>query len=258
MSGSFNLFGATVAGLLKNYKTGSYTPVSDEFGGDDVVIGAMAQAEGQLLDAMPPNVFQNLAHPDLCQVVSRAVAGQTEFELPSIFLPAKTNSVHLWTGHPSIFITRPKKRTDPFYSGAYASLGSPTPYPAVATAPVELVAGSFIVDHLTGLVTVSTPLQEDWLVFASFDVDVSSEDYSVPSLASIVENAAAGELGAKLYSRTTDDWALVEKFNKDFTDAIEAMGKGERVPPELRMLRWWQEVEKTQINRPGSTRIYRG
>ena len=258
MSGSFNLFGATVAGLLKNFKTGSYTPVADEFGGDDVVTNALVNAEGRLLDALPPNIFQNIVHPDLCQVVPRGIAGQTVFTLPDIFIPVVTNSVHLWAGHPSIFITRPKKRTDPSYAAGYSSLGSPSAYPAVTTTPVELAAGSFIVDHMTGEVTLSDPLSQDWLVYASLDVDVANADYGIPSLASIIEGGASAELGEKLYSRATEEWKLVERFSNEFAEAIETTNKGERVPPEIRMLRWWQEVEKTQANRPGSVRMFRG
>jgi hypothetical protein len=218
----------------------------------------MVTAEGRLLDALPPHIFQSIVHPDLCMVIPRGVAGQTQFTLPEIFIPLVTNSLHLWAGHPSIFVTRPKKRTDPFYSAAYAAIGSPSPYPAVATAPVELASGSFIVDHMTGEVTLSAPLSEDWLVFASLDVDVTSEDYALTSLANIVEGGASAELGEKLYSRATEEWKLVDRFSGEFAEAIESTNKGERVPPELRMLRWWQEVEKTQANRPGSVRMYRG
>jgi hypothetical protein len=254
---TFNLFGATVAGVLRNFQTGSYTPASADFGGDDAILDVLGEMEGTLLDAMPPRLFQTMAGPDLLRAVVRATAGQTTFTLPEIFRPLQPNTIHLWRGWPATFQDRPKLRTSPDYSDAYEANNS-NPSRIRYSPTTELDADAFSVNVSTGIVTLTEALQADFTVFASFGVDVGSADYGVPSLARILEMGAAGEIGARVYSRATDEWSLVEGFRSGFAAAVEATGKGERIPPEIRVLQWWQEVEKSQENRLGSVRMFRG
>jgi hypothetical protein len=255
---TFNLFGATAAHVIRNFQVGGYTPTLDDFGGEAVVLDVMQGMEGTLLDAMPPRMFQTLATPDLLRAVTRATAGQTTFTLPAIFRPLVAGSLHLWRGWPAGFLDRPMRRTDPNFADAYMS-NNGQGSGSIRYAPrIELDAGAFTYDTATGVVTLAEALEADWAVYASFSVDVASEDYAVESLAKILESGAAGEIGSRIYSRATDQWALVDGFVQAFAAAVAAIGAGERIPPEIRVLSWWQEVEKAQANRLGSVRMFRG
>jgi hypothetical protein len=252
----FNLFGATAAGVVRSFQTGSYTPDVDEFGGTTAIEDVLADMAGVLLDAMPPRLFQTLTTPDLLRAVPRATAGQTQFTIPAIFRPIVAGSVHVWRGWPAAFQDRPILRTSPDHSDAYAQAqGDDRSSYSPAT---ELAADAFSVNLSTGVVTLAEAMDADWVAYVSCQVDTESASYAVPSLARILEAGAAGELGARVYSRATDAWALVESLKAGFADAVEATAKGERIPPEIRVCQWWQEVEKAQANRIGSIRVYRG
>ena len=254
---TFNCFGATVAGVLLKYTTGSYSPIADDFGGTAAIQDILAHNEGRILDALPPRIFQCLARPDLLKAVTRAALGQLQFTLPAIFRPLVSGTLHLWRGYPSNFQDRPKLRTDPNYADSYGNSKTNGDFGARYTPQIEMNADSFLVDNASGIVTLLDPLYYDWQVYASFEVDTNNASYGVPSIAHILEDATAGDIGAKIYSRGTDQWQLVSKFNDDFADALDGLSNGSRVPPEIRTLQWWQEVEKAQENRIGSTRAYR-
>ena len=255
---SYNYFGATIANTLLHYASGSYTPTSADFGGDTAVNLRLEQATQQVIAALPPRVFQNLIRPDLLMAVPRTTPGQTQFTLP--FAPLIPGHVRIWTGHPSIFLTRPLLRTDPFFSNALAfGAANPNAYPAQSTAAVEKPMSAFSVNDTTGLVTLlDAGLPQDWRVFASYYVDPEQSTYSIPSLGRLIEMGAAWELGSLVYSRATDAWAQVENLGTKYVKILESMNKGETIPDELRLLQWWQPVEKTNERQIGVVRFSRG
>ncbi len=248
---TYNYFGATTAGVVDNFTVGDYTPTVAEFGGTAVVQSALASATWEVEQALPPIVFQQLTEPDLQLVERRATAGQTTVTLG--FIPVIAGKVHIWVGQPGVFIQRPSLATDGWAINNGMSQGQPVSYLAQS----ELDSARFSVNATTGVVTLTTALTANDYVFASYQVDVDAAAYSVPSLANIIESGAAAEVGSKVYPRAGSSWELVQTYADQYARAIEALNKGNWVPSELRLMRWFQEVEKAQDNRISSTRLYR-
>lgn len=248
----YNYFGATEAGALRKFAVSGYTPVADEFGGSLAVAAALADATHALVQAFPLVALDALQRPDLCAVEARGVEGQTAVTFPAFLRPITANRVHVWRGMPSAFTSRPVLNTDAWQgSGPYGGLSSPTPSGPV----VELPPEGFTVTS-TG-VTLASGLARNEQVFASWDVTVDDAAYSVPSVADWVELGAAAMLGPKVYAQATAQWEYVSAMVAEWTDLLEALGKGAVTPADLRTVRWWRAPERAQDNTVGSVRRYR-
>lgn len=248
----YNYFGATEAGVLRKFKVGGYDPVADEFGGTAAIADALADATHALVQAFPLVALDALQRPDLCNVEARGVEGQTAIVFPAFLRPITANRVHVWRGMPSAFTSRPVLNTDAWQgAGPYGTLSSPTPSGPV----VELPPDGFTVTS-TG-VTLATGLARNEQVFASWDVTTEDALYAVPSVADWVETGAASILGPKVYPQATAQWEYVSALVAEWTGLLEALGKGEVTPADLRTLRWWKAPERAQDNTVGSVRRYR-
>lgn len=220
---SFNRFGAAAADLLPLYRG----TVSNDFGGDTAINGALDRATDLILGSVSPAVYRAMTQPTLVRLVSRATASQTV--LPAVpILPIQSNSLHVWVGYPNDFAERPRKLYDMTGSGL-----------------VELNAGEFTADLSTGIVTLTAGLYVDQQVFASYDTDTTSALYLLPSLARLAVRGAAAEMGALLYTQGTQEWALVDEYRTQFIDELARLRTGDSIPDEIRLAVWWQEVERT-------------
>lgn len=251
----FNLFGATEAQVLTKYATGGYAPTAADFGGSPAVADAIASAAYAVVQAMPPRLLSMLQFPDLQLIEARAADGQTTATLGQ--LPAVAGKCHIWAGAPQAFASKPVLVTSPWLgdvAGGYQNLTNPTPIGAL----VELPESGFTLNPTTGLVTLAVPLSRGWQVYASYEVAITDPTFSLPSVADIVADGAAADLGAKVYPQASSEWAYVARIVERWTNALAEIGAGRLVPTELRARQWWREPDRTQEGSIGSVRRYRG
>lgn len=231
----YNRFGAVYTAVVALY---SGTQAAD-FGGQTVIEESMDRAADRIANAMTEGTYKAMTEPQLELVVRRATAGLLTATLG--IKPIVAGSLHVWSGQPVLFGIKPQLTVDQNYNGG----------------PVELASTRFSVVTSTGVVTLTQALVADDVVYATYQADVTNAAFSMPSLARLVVRGAAAELGDKLYTESTQEWALVERYRKGFDDDLEALMAGTLVPDELRALRWWQEVDRTGPN-ISSVRLFRG
>lgn len=239
---ALNRFGAVYTSVASLYPQ---TAVAD-YGGQTPIEEALDRSSDQIANALTPLMYQQITEPDLEMIVRRAAAGQTSATLS--IKPIISGSLHVWTGQPALFQERPLQSTEFYEVG-----GQPTG--SLAGGQFELPSTSYSVNVTTGVVTLASPLAANDVVYATYQVDTST--LSLASLARIAVRGAAAELGARLYTQSTQEWALVSAYRDAFASDLAALKDGTMVPEELRNLRWWAEVERTS-NRVGSIRLYRG
>lgn len=213
---AFNRFGATAADVVNLYPG---APAAD-FGGESAILAAIDRAVTRILAVIPASVYDTLRYPKLELVADRASEGQTAATLGLV--PVVPGSLRLWAignGAMRDNLTRPQ----PGYG--------------------ETVGFSLTV--ATGAISNIAPaLTEGAYLYASYKVDVESASYSLPSLRDIALYGAAAELGARIYSiGRQEEWALVEAYRGEWETALEQMSKAGWVPPELRALEWYRELE---------------
>jgi len=231
---SFNRFGAAYTDALPLYPN----TVAADFGGQAAIEGAIDRAVDLILGSLTQNAYQALTAPELVRVVARATAGQTVAGAPR-FVPAVANSAHVWVGYATEFFERPRRIYDR------------------GEGLVELNADRFTFTASTGVVTLGTALAADQQVYLSYQVDVSNASFSVPSLARLAILGAAAELGARLYTQASQQWALVEEYKDAYADALTRLRSGDLVPEEIRLEAYWSEVERSGPQ-GGSVDLLRG
>jgi hypothetical protein len=249
-----NYFGADESDVLTLYTTGDYTPTAAEFGGSAVIADALDDAEAQVIQAMGAELWRRITDPELECLESRALAGQT---IVSCGLsPIVANMVYVWRGMPSQFQRdMPQRQTD--RSVEYppqAGVWSPS---VVNYGPAYNLPESAYSVAADGTITLAQAMQRDEQVFASYRVDVSDADFAMKSIGDVVASGAAAAIGSRLYPREDSGWALVEEHKASFDKMVLALEEGKWAPSELRALRWWRPVEKTQENVAGSVRRWR-
>lgn len=219
---AFNRFGAVAADLPPLYPG----TINTDFGGDTPILGAIDRAVDLIVGAMGTRVYDSLIAPGLVRIVQRAPAGQTV--LPALpFLPVESGSVRVWVGFPTEFEQRPRTIYD-----RRAGLA-------------DLPTSDFSVVLATGVITLTTALQADQLAYASYRTDPTNAAFALPSMARLAVRGAAAELGARLYTQGTQEWALVDEYRTGFLDELARLRSGDAVPDELRVLAFWQELERT-------------
>ena len=257
MATPYNQFGTTYASVVSLYPGTVLADYPDQ----PAVDAALNRSVREVASSLNQNSFRNLTEPDLELVERRASAGQTTVTLglnavTANSWPLVANKTHIWVGPPQAFAARPVLATDPFaqpFGSGYQTAGYSLMGPLV-----ELASSQFSVAVATGVITLTTALTVYQLVYASYTVDVNVAAYSVPSLAEIAVLGAGAELGARLYTSATQEWALVVDYKTRYTAWLDRMVKGEWVPDELRFMRWWKEVERVDVAAPSSVRMYRG
>lgn len=251
---SYNRWGATEAMVLRVFATGGYTPTAADFGGSAAIADELDGATFSVAQALPLAFLNQIEHPDLERIVTRATAGQTSATLG--FGPAKAGTVHIWTGPPQAFVSRPILLTDPWLRGGGWGISQSVGVQATPTgAVVELQETQFSV---TGqAVSLVTALNRSDLVYASYDVDVEGVTFSIPSIADMVAKGAAFGLGSKVFPQATSEWAYVARIGEDWASYLGEVAAGKLVPAELRAKQWWQEPDRAQDGTIGSVRRYR-
>lgn len=214
---AYNRFQATAAQVIDLYPG----TVAADYGGNPIIEGAIDRAVDRIAAALPANVYEQLITPRLVRVIRRSTSGQATAQLPAFLLPVVAGSFELWIGGLGAWDVRP-------------------PVPGTGD------DGTLYSLNITsGLITFTPTLTEKLEVFASWDVNQSSPTaWNMPSLARLAVRGAAAELGARLYTQATQEWALVESYRASFADDLQAMADGTRVPDELRAISHWKEVER--------------
>jgi len=251
---SYNRFGATEAMVLRVFATGGYAPTAADFGGSASIADELDGATYAAAQALPLTFLNQIEHPDLERIVTRAAAGQVAAALG--FGPAVAGTVHIWTGPPQAFASKPVLLTDPWNRGGGWAFNTGPGVQATPTgAVVELAEDKFAV---TGqAVTLVDALNRSDLVFASYDVDVEDATFGLPSVADMVAKGAAYVLGSKVFPQATSEWAYVARLGEEWASYLGEVAAGKLVPAELRAKQWWQEPDKAQDGTIGSVRRYR-
>ncbi len=229
----YNRFGAVYTSVIALYPG---TAVGD-YGTQAIIEDSLDRACDRIANALTPGTYKAMTEPSLELIVRRAADAQTSATLG--LKPIVTGSLHLWTGQPVLFGTKPRLLTE-FNGGGVT----------------ELISSAFSVVDATGVVTTLPLIAQD-VAYATYQVDVANAAFSMPSLARLAVRGAAAEQGSKLYTESTQEWALVERYRTDFDDDLEALKDGTLVPDEIRAMRWWSEVDRSG---PGisSARLFRG
>ena len=259
MTTAFNDFGATRAAVLLKFKLAGYAPTADEFGGDDAIDDAIADAVHAIVQAMPALVRDSLQLPTLLKIEARAASGQTSAFIRLV--PLVEGKVHLWQGQPAMFTSQPVLQTNPWRENQTGWLGIggvQAPSPTPPSALWENQEDTFSVDYETGEVTLVNPLNRNDQVYVSCEVAIDDPAYVLPSLADLVAAGAAANLGFKVYPQASSQWEYVTRLGAMFGDTVKALAAGEWVPTELRTLQWWKAPEPdTAEGRIGSVSKYR-
>lgn len=254
MTTAFNDFGATRAAVLLKFKLAGYIPDVEEFGGDDAVDDAMADAVHGIVQAMPALVRDSLQLPSLLKIEARAATGQTSAFIRLV--PLVPGKVHLWQGQPAMFTSQPVLQTNPWRENQTGGVQAPSPTPPSAL--WENAEDTFSVDYETGEVTLVNPLNRNDQVYVSCEVAIDDPAYALPSLADLVAAGAAASLGFKVYPQASSQWEYVTRLGTGYADTVKALAAGEWVPTELRTLQWWKAPEPDAAEgRIGSVSKYR-
>ncbi len=233
---AYNYFGATSARLIALYPATS----ADDFGGTSTINDTLARIAREVAGAFTTEVYRSLAElVELELVEDYASAGQTALSLG--LLPITTGTMHLWRfGQYDDLSTRP------------------------AWGVSELTTSS--INLTTGAVVLAEGLNLGDKVFATYEINPEDTAFSWPSVADVVLLGAAAELGARIYSQADQTWALVTEYQDRYRGryVVQEGGvqgrsrEGTWIPDELRTLRWWTEVERSQPEGGiGSIRRYR-
>lgn len=233
---AFNRFGAVFTSVVTLYPGSA----AADFGGQVTIEEAIDRAVDRILAATPQMVHDQLASPDLILLVQRATAGQTAATFP--LLPGIAGTGRIWVNQPSLFQERPQQ-----FPAKFQDIGR-----------IELDPTLYSINYTTGVVTLNNGMVANDQMYGTYDVDVTNASYLAPSLARMAVRGAASELGSRLYSEANQEWLLVDKYEKSFSESLENLSDGSWIPEELRFLKWWKEVERNTVGGASSLRLQRG
>lgn len=233
---TYNYFGATEAQLLAMYPGA----VVADFGAAGSAAAVLARIAREVSAAFTVEVYRCLAEVvQLEMIEDYAAAGQTTVTLG--LLPIVTGTVHIWVRSQGDDLS-----TKPVLGAGEATVSS--------------------VNLATGAVVLSSALALGDKVFATYEINAEDSAFSWPSVADVVLLGAAAEMGARLYTQADQAWALVTEYQGRYrgTYVVTEGGAQARsrtgtwIPDELRTLRWWEEIERSQPEGGiGSVRRYR-
>lgn len=255
---TYNRWGAVEAAVLRAFATGGYAPAAADFGGSDAIADELDDAANAVAQAMPLTLLERFQHPELERIVSRAAAGQTVCTLGAG--PVIAGTVHVWTGSPTAFASKPVLLLDPWRrTGPLGVVYNPGAQATPSGPVTELAEDAFTMSGTDGrTVTLATPLNRSDLVFASYDVNTEDATFAVASIADMVAKGAAAALGGKVFPQATSEWAYVTRLAEEWADYLAELAAGRLVPAELRVRQWWQEPDRVQEGGWGSVRRLRG
>lgn len=231
-----NSFGCTSAEVIGKLTTGAYVPTAAELGGASVVTAAIDDAVTQIIQAMPEEVFKQLTQVDLQFLELRATEGQTA--IPATTLkPLQSGKTYVWKGQPRYFKERPYKSTDLVPDSEFND-------PSIYRPLSELTEGTdYTINTTTGVITFTSGLAKNDQVVASYMPNTDDAAYVIPSLKGVAADGAAYLLGSRLFSRESTQWRYIDTLQEEFTKKLEALQAKEWIPPELRLMTFWKEVE---------------
>ncbi len=252
MTTRFNSFGATSASFLAKYPGTVLADYDDGNGGGAAVITATLESVSrEVASAFTEMVYTQMTQVDCEWLVRFANLAQATSTIG--LGPVVTGTQHLWL-FPSIASMESVDiwRQSPIYYVYDLDFFYRKPVKGYN----ELIEGT---DYsITGsTVTWIRQLENGQRIYASYDVDVSSASFSMPSVADIVYLGAAAELGSRLYSESTQEWELVKQYRDRYKDWLDRITKGVWIPDELRKLNYWNEVERSTGTTVDSKRMYR-
>ena len=246
-----NRMGAVYTDVLSLYP-GTVAADYDAGGasGQTKIEAVLDRTTREVAAALTPDAYRQMTQVNAELVVRYATAGQTTATLG--LLPAIAGTLHVWR-YPMLGADAAdifSRQSDQYWVDWY---GKPPQLGVgeVPSANVSLVAATGVITLPAGTLSLGDRL------YASYDVDVDSASFSMPSLRDIVLLGAAAECGRWLFSQGTQEWSLVEDFRTRYVAMITAMREGALVPDELRKLSYYEPVER---NSPEvtSVRIWRG
>lgn len=257
MASNYNRFGATYDLVVDLFPGAVVTDFStDSKAGDTIINAVLDRVSRDLMRAMPPAtrdaMFQ--VNAELC--VRYATQGQTTFSVG--MKPVLSGTMHLWR-YPtlaSLEIPVPLNIAG-VGSGVFATDYA---FRRPVKGLLELASTDYNVTNSTGAIglagSLASGLNLGERIYASYDVDVDNASFAMPSLADVLAVGAAAELGSKLYSEGTAQWALVKDYRSRYDSVIAAMVEGAWVPDELRRLRYWEDLQpkNTEVK---SSRVHR-
>jgi hypothetical protein len=240
----FNRFGAVHTQVLALYPGADLADFDDGgAAGQAKIEAALDRAAREVASALTPEVYKQMTEVDCQEVVRYAAAGQATATLGLV--PVVAGTLHLW------------RYPNPEWvgGGARGGYGTSADYHAKPRLGVAEHTGHSLTTTTGALTGLS--LSEGDRLFASYDVYVDSASFAMPSVADLVAQGAAAELGAQLYSHEMQEWKLVEEYRTRYAAALAAARSGEWIPDELRKLRYWTELDRT-AQEVRSVRLYRG
>lgn len=243
----YNRFGKVYTDVIACYP-GTVAADYDAGGasGQTRVEDAMDRATMEVAAALPPAVYKALTDVEAQEVVSYASAALASFTLGMV--PVVAGSVHLWL-YPLLPPAGGEWNTGEWSDAWYRppSIG----YNEVPTADYSVTASSGAIAYAGRTIALGER------VFASYRVDVDNASFACPMLGQIAVLGAAAEMGERLYSAATQEWALVTQYRTRYNALLEQLKEGTLIPDEVRRLKYFTEVERTN-NEVRSVRFLRG
>lgn len=245
---NYNRFGKTSASVLSLYP-GTVTADYDSGGASGAVNieGALDRAVFQVAASLPPAVFKAITEVQAQEVISSATAGLTSWTLGLV--PVVAGSVHLWL-YPLPVPPGRQQGVSGYFSDDW--------YRPPAMGYNEVPTTDYSVAASTGVVTYTgRTIGAGERVFASYTVDHDNASFTSPMLGQTAVLGAAAELGTLLYSRSTQEWALVTRYAEQFAAMLAQLKDGSLIPDEVRKLKYFIEIERSN-NEVRSVPFYRG
>lgn len=216
--------------------------------GQTKIEGAIDRAVFEVTAALPPAVFKAMTNVEAQEVIDYATANLAAFTLGMV--PVVAGSVHLWL-YPLA----------PPLGGVWTSLNGVVNdawYKPPVKGFLGVAAADYAVTASTGAISYTgRAINAGERVFASYSVDVDNAAFSSPMLGQVAVLGAAAELGERLYSASTQEWALVTQYRTRYNDLIKQLKDGSLIPDEIRKLKYFTEIERVN-NEVRSVRFLRG
>ena len=244
MATNYNRFGATYDQVIDLFPGAVTTDfATDSKTGDTIINAVLDRVSRDIMRAMPPAMRDGMFQVNAEQCVRYATQGQTTFSVG--MKPVLSGTMHLWRypTQASLEIPIPLNIAG-VGSGVFASDYA---FRRPVKGLLELASTDYSVTYSTGAIllggTISAGLNLGERIYASYDVDVDNAAFSMPSLADVLCYGAGAEVGSKLYSEGTAQWALVKDYRERYAGIVTAIAAGEWVPDELRRLRYWEDLQ---------------
>lgn len=249
----FNRFGGVFTDVSAMYP-GTATVDYDGGGanGQVRIEAALDRAVLEVTAALTPDVYKAITQV-VNQFVERyATAGQTTWTLG--IKPVIAGTVHLWRyplDTPLGGIGTLVGNSGFFYGEQF--------YKPPTKGYFEIASTDFSVNAATGVCTYTgaQAVQLGDRIYATYDVDTDNASFALPQLSLVSILGASAEMGERLYSQNTQEWALVTQYRTRFAAMIELIRAGTLIPDEVRKLNYWQDIERVN-NEVKSVRLGRG